>query len=135
MSMSEWTEEGYGMPLFNGDNLNNICDFIIKYDPEVNSEEMKKAPDHYVMADILNAPVPWKVAEIINRLEDTMIFKGFQENVDTDQEAMIGIQPVWPWESKDEDISKVGCDMLLGKYAAILGIKTEPEYFTAHYYG
>jgi len=135
MSMSEWTEEGYGTELFNGENLNKICDFIIKYDPEINSEPLKNAEDIDEIEYIIDMPVSWEIAKIINKLENTIIFKGYKACDDTEQKEMIGIQPVWPWESREEDISQYGCEMLFEKYAQMLGIDKIPEFFTAHYYG
>lgn len=138
MSMKSWTEEGYGYPLYNGSNFDNIKSFIIRNKEYTNSavieQDILDADDEFDLNDALGDPAPWVVAEIINTIENNGVhFKGYDECGDTYQDAMLGIEPFYPWDSRH--VSKEDCNAILKKYAKELGITAEPDYFTAEYFG
>ena len=144
MSMKSWTEPGYGFRLYTGDNLGKIREFImgnigcLKNPPVVITNELFKyiyeAEDEAELEDALDYPVPWMVAEIIRAKEgQTCGVKGYRSDGDTDQEAMLGIEPSYPWQT--EYRSQEDCDLLLATYAEQLGITEKPDYFDAEYYG
>lgn len=140
MSMRTWTEDGYGYPLFNVYNLDQIKKFIIDNDLRKYTVEellaIKSADDEFELGYCIDDPVPWKVADIINRLEGITVIKGYQDDGDTDQEAMIGIEPCYSWTMNENDPkTKEEADVLLNKYAEILGITVKPDYFIAEYFG
>ena len=138
MSMKSWTEEGYGYKLFNNYNMDNIKKFLIDNDCYEDDliEQILEAEDEYELSDVLGEPVAWVIAGIINEEEgfDFNIFKGYYSCADTDQEAMLGIQPIYPWET-GKLITVNERNRLLEKYAQILGIRDLPDYFIAEYYG
>lgn len=131
MSMCSWTESGYGYPLFNGNNLNKIKKFLENDFKEYNFEKCEDEDD---LEDLLGESVSWCVANIINNKENVNIFTGYQACGDTDQEEMIGIRPMYPWEMKDIILIEKA-DELLNKYGEILGITEKPDYFDAYYFG
>lgn len=144
MSMKTWTEEGFGMLLFTEHNEDKVCEFIKKYNPELlpTEDELKSALESGeeigdILQDSLGEPVSWHVANIINDLEGTTVFKGYASCGDTNQEEMIGIEPFYPWTGNEVDraLTKDTATAILNKYARILGIKEEPEYFVAEYFG
>lgn len=62
--------------------------------------------------------------------------KGYQSDGDTGQEAMLGIEPCYPWSVTEKDmITKEDADKILTKYADILGVTDAPNYFEAEYFG
>ena len=138
--MRTWTEYGYGYPLFNGSNLPNIVRFIVennegRYSGET-IQNMYEATDEFKLYDYTEDPVPWVVAETINNLEGTTVFRGYQDDGDTNQESMIGIEPCYPWTMNSNDPkTKEEANALLNKYAKILGITETPSDFTAEYFG
>lgn len=144
MSMRSWTEEGFGMLLFTEHNEDKVYEFLKKYNPELlpTEDELQEALDDggeicYILWEFIGEPASWHVANIINELEGTTIFKGYAPCSDTDQEEMIGVEPGYPWTMNDVDrsLTKVKIMEILNKYARILGIKEVPEYFTAEYCG
>lgn len=140
MSMKSWTEPGYGFKLYNGRNLGRIKDFLVenqdvyKKKPftEGELEAIRDAEDEYDLADYFDDPIPWVVAEIIRYKEGVTDIKGYQDDGDTDQEAMLGIEPSYPWHTKYR--TKEECNAVLKKYADILGITEEPDFFRAEYF-
>ena len=140
MSMKSWTEEGYGAPLLNGNNLEDVFRFVIdhsdlRYDTE-KAEKLLACENEWEANDVLDEPLPWVVAGIINRLEGTTIFKGYQDDGDTNQEMMIGIAPAYPWQLTDKDMMTVeGATEILNKYLGELGLDEMVDYFDAEYYG
>lgn len=142
MSMQSWTEEGFGVPLFTEHNEEKVFRFIAEHSPEYGTvDDFRKAMEEGWYAfdfwDNLGDPASWIVADIINRLEGTTIFKGYVSCGDTDQEEMIGIEPCFPWtmNEKDRSLTSLQAHELMEKYAAILGIKEPPDYFEAYYFG
>lgn len=141
MSMRSWTEEGYGYQLINANNIDKIKKFIIDNDiKEYTDEELiaiRESENEFDMEGWIGDPVPWRVADIINRLEGyKWLFKGYQSCGDTDQDCMIGIEPLYPWNiGMEEPITKEKADSILNKYAEILGINAKPTYFEAEYFG
>lgn len=142
MSMKSQTEPGYGFELFNGKNLNKIKDFLIQNQEvyakeplaDEDIEDIRDAEDEFDLADYFDDPVPWVVAQIIRAKEGECCgIKGYQSDGDTDQEAMLGIGPSYPWQTQYR--TKEECDALLKRYADILGIDEEPDFFDAEYYG
>ena len=149
MSMKSWTEEGYGYKLETGSNMKNIVDFIVANTKELpkdaeygyvfnfSEEEIKKMYECEGLDDLYgytNDPACWVIANIINNLEGTNFVKGYQSDGDTDQPAMLGIEPLYPWMTK-KIITREVCDEILAKYAKILGITEYPDYFEAEYFG
>ena len=143
MSMRHWSEDGFGFPLFNGKNTEAVYQFISDHDAKVppmgEFREMireEKWPDG-LFEDILGESASWRLAEIINKLEGTTIFKGYSPCGDTDQEEMLGIEPCFPWTMNSEDLrmTEKRATGYLKKYAGILGVDSEPDYFEAHYFG
>ena len=145
MSMKSWTEEGYGFSLYNGKNLENIksfiidnCKFRLDFSYSFNNEEIeaiKAAEDLEDIREITSDPTSWIVAAIINDKEFTWsAVMGYDSCGDTDQDEMIGIAPIYPW-NPNQTITKEKATEVLEKYAKILGIEEEPDYFEAEYYG
>ena len=135
MSMKSWTEYGFGYPLFNDSNEGKIREFLAVNIPELSKQILKADYIENVM-DILDMDISCEIAEIINRLEGKNLFYGYPNCGDTDQEEMLGISPAYPWQLKPEDmITKEEATSLLKKYADILGITDEPDYFEAEYFG
>lgn len=139
MSMRSWTEDGYGYQLINANNIDKIKQFIIDNDTKEYTEEeleaIRESEDEWDMEDWIGDPVPWRVADIINKLEGyKFLIKGYQSCGDTDQDCMIGIEPLYPW-NMEEPITKEKADEILNKYAKILGIEMTPTYFEAEYFG
>ncbi len=156
MSWSQWSCRGYGYPLF-GD-FEKIKEFVIKhkalvrlslynYDDEdeaaCNGDEdklldltIRKCNDEYDFEEATDARLTEIVAAIINELEGINIVCGYESCGDTDQAAMIGISPFYPWDLKPGDaITKDKATEILKKYAVELGITEEPDYFEASYCG
>lgn len=140
MSMRSWTEYGYGFALWNDNNFDKIKKFIVNHLDILNiSNDLSKDilecdDDENELEDILEEPVSWAIATIINELEDTNVFTGYQSCGDTGQEEMIGIAPMYSWNI-ERVWSKQTTDNVLNKYAMELGIKEEPDYFEAEYFG
>ncbi len=139
MSMRSWTEDGYGYQLINANNIDKIKQFIIDNDTKEYTEEeleaIRESEDEWDMEGWIGDPVPWRIADIINKLEGyKFLIKGYQSCGDTDQDCMIGIEPLYPW-SIGEPITKEKADEILNKYAKILGIEMTPTYFEAEYFG
>ena len=139
MSMRSWSEQGYGYSLFplNDDNLQKVVDFIIENDEKKYSlediKEMRECEDEFDLEYIIGDPVCYKVTNIMNRLEGTMVFCGYLPCGDTDVESHIGICPFYPWECPT--MTKEQADSLLEKYAKILGITEKADYFDLEYFG
>lgn len=133
MSMRSWTEDGYGYELYNGKNFDKVKEFIVQ-NSEFTYEDIEEAENDYEIEDIIDCPVPWKVADIINELEGFNLFKGYRDDGDTGQKAMIGIEPKYPWMYK-KPITREEADGILAKYAEMLGITDKPDYFEAQYFG
>lgn len=149
MSMKSWTEEGYGFKLETGSNMKNIVDFVVANTKELpknteygyifkfSEEDIKNLYECESLDDLYeytSDPVCWIIADIINNLEGTNFVKGYTSSAETDQPAMLGIEPVYPWQNK-KLITREVCDEILKKYAKILGITEAPDYFEAEYYG
>lgn len=139
MSMRSWTEDGYGYQLINTNNFDKIKQFIIDNDTKEYTEEefeaIRESEDEWDMEGWIGDPVPWRIADIINKLEGyKFLVKGYQSCGDTDQDCMIGIEPLYPW-NMEEPITKEKADEILNKYAKILGIEMTPTYFEAEYFG
>lgn len=137
MSMRSWSEQGYGYPLFNGKNFRRVVDFIIENDEknytDEEAREMRDCEDEFDLEEYIDDPVSWKVAEIINRLENTSVFQGYQPCGDTDVESHIGVGLIYPWS--DERMSKEKANGILMKYAGVFGIEEAPDYFDLEYFG
>lgn len=146
MSMKSWTEYGYGYKLFTGDNIGKIRDFLVgnvellsvQSLTEEDIEDIRSAEDDEELEEKLEEyfddPIPYVVAGIIQAKEGASCgIKGFRADSDTDQEAMLGIEPSYPWQT--EYRSKEECDEVLKRYAELLGITEEPDFFDAEYYG
>ena len=139
MSMRSWTEDGYGYQLINANNFDKIKQFIIDNDTKEYTEEeleaIRESEDEWDMEDWMGEPIPWRIADIINKLEGCkFLIKGYQSCGDTGQDCMIGIEPLYPWDM-EEPITKEKADEILNKYAKILGIEMTPTYFEAEYFG
>ena len=148
MSMQSWTEYGYGFPLNSGDNIEAIKKFICENSsieglpPEYQIPEDMKAgimecDETYWIYVLLKVYTSSIVAAIINDKEGTTLFRGYGSCGDTDQEEMIGAEPLYPWmmNEKDMTLTEERVDEILVKYAGILGIDEEPYSFNAAYYG
>ena len=144
MSMKSWTEEGFGVSLFTGHNEDKVYGFLKQYNPELlpTADELKSALESGeeigdILQESFGEPASWHIANIINDLEGTSVFKGYDSCGDTDQEEMLGIEPCFPWTMNRVDLSltKFKAAEMLRKYTEILGIEEEPEYFTAEYFG
>ncbi len=134
MSRKSWTEEGYGFAL-NG-NTAKIAEFLIAngdYDEDT-QEEMRECEDFIELEEYIEDPIPWAIANIINKIEGAELVKGYRSCGDTNQEEMLGIEPLYPWQM-EKPLTKDEADALLKKYAGLLGITQEPDYFTAEYFG
>ncbi len=134
MSQREWTENGYGYTLYK--DFGKIKEFIVENGdfPKETKEEMKGCTDYCELEECAGDPIAWVVAKIINTLENITYVKGFREDGDTNQEAMLGIEPLYPWQM-EKPLERDEADSILNKYAKILGITEKPDYFSATYYG
>ena len=136
MSMHSWTEEGYGYPLLNKDNLNTIKKFLIAngyIDEDYRQELMEMDNEYDIEYSFLGEPLPNIIANIINETEGENFISGYNSDGDTNQEMMLGISPSYPWYCKPR--SREECDVILNRWAKVLGITEKPDYFTAEYFG
>jgi len=145
MSMRSWSEYGFGFPLYNGDNYEQVVRFIIRNggrdytDDEVEDlMGLCKRRDEALLQDFFDNPVSFEVASIINDLEGTTFVRGYSPCGDTDQEEYIGIEPCYSWEMRGNDMkikTVEDASVLLTKYASQLGVSDKPDYFEALYFG
>ncbi|MBQ7673230.1 MAG: hypothetical protein IJT36_01700 [Alphaproteobacteria bacterium] len=138
MSMEYWSEEGYGFPLFNEDNFDKVVDFIVKYENynETKTTDIKECKKDWELNEVIGEPVSCVVANIINRIEEVSLLAGYDCCGETKQEQMIGVVKFFPWQiNKNQLINLQETNEILNKYAKVLGIKKEPDYFTAKYFG
>lgn len=135
MSMRSWTEDGYGFQIFNGkpENFSSIQKFLSEQYPNC-SEAIMEAEDEFELSDALDDPVPWKIAEAIRKIENVNEISGYQDDGDTDQEAMIGIRPDYPWNAKTIKTQE-DADRILKKYMEMFHVEGNPDYFEAEYFG
>ncbi len=139
MSMSSWSEQGFGVELFNRNNMDNIKSFLIAKG-ELNNDEVDDIiDDNYLLEDVLGEPVSYVIARIINHELGTTLFSGFCSCGDTNTEEHIGISPWYPWGMKEEDLNffttKEDAIKVFKPYLNELGIKEEPDYFSLEYFG
>ncbi len=140
MSWQTWSETGYGYQLFNGKNDKQILQFIRKNsDREISEQEAEDLiNDNASYLAIYGEDACAMIARIIDSVEGYTVFKGYIECGNTDQEEMIGIEPVYPWHlftEKDMALTEQKAYSILKKYANILGITEQPDYFDAYYAG
>ena len=143
MSWSNWSSQGFGFKLFNGQNDRHILEFIRSHiDDKAYAEISDKDAEDLINCEveyfeIFNEYASEIVAGIINRLEGYTVFAGYPPCCDTDQEEMLGVWPDFPWrmEGRNKDLSVFQAASILRKYANMLGIKDEPDYFDAYYCG
>ena len=153
MSMKSWSEVGFGFPLWNKDNNEKIKNFILDnleliYDEKNDADETRKRfkefseeedEDNYgieyLMFDILDEFASETIARIIEKKEGEKFFiRGFQPCGDTDTEEHLGVEPIYAWSIK-EPVTKEEVIEMLNKYANILGITEEPDFFDLEYFG
>ena len=103
------------------------------YDPET-KEMMQDCEDEFDLQEYTDDPVVWVVADIINKKEGADILRGYRSDADTEQEAMLGLEPCYPWHMS-KITTQEETDEVLNKYAKQLGITAKPDYFTAEYWG
>lgn len=142
MSWRAWTEPGYGYKLYQNNNLEKIKQFIVdNWDILEESRPIKEivmeCNDETEIEQLLDSPTSYTIAEIINELENTTIFSGYQSCGDTNQDEMLGIRPTYPWFMNGMDKLRTRTDYmkLLKKYGDILGVTEEADYFEAEYCG
>ena len=144
MSMQNWTEYGFGVHLFTGNNDEKVYRFIEKYRPDSVMpycefvEYLKEDDASTIFYDCNGEPASQIISYIINDLEGITVFSGYWPCGDTDQEEMIGICPTYTWKmnEKDKNLTQQDAFNLLNKYARILGIDdVYPDYFAAEYCG
>lgn len=149
MSMKSWTENGFGMNLFTDNNENQVFAFIannlellegVNVTPELRND-LAACADYDKYVDLMantNYEFPCDaVAKIINTKEGTTIFRGYWPDSDTDQEEMIGAEPMYPWQmnEKDASLSLEETENILNKYTAEFGQNEDPSDFSAEYCG
>lgn len=134
MSWHAWTENGYGYPLFNENNLKKVLKFIAD---NTEYKELTDCENEYEACDIMGQCCADTIAEIINEQEQLSVFRGYTACGDTDQEEHIGLEPLYPWSLSENDrlLTKEKANQILVKYAEMLGIEETPEYFEACYCG
>lgn len=134
MSWQAWTEDGYGYPLFNENNLKKVLKFIAD---STSYKELIDCEDSYDAYDIMGQCCADTIAEIINERENLTLFRGYTTCGETDQEEHIGAEPVYPWRLSENDrlLTKEKVNQILTKYAEVLGIEEAPYYFEAYYCG
>jgi len=134
MSWHAWTEDGYGYPLFNENNLRKILQFIAE---NSDYQELLDCETDYDAYDIMGQCCADTIAEIINEREQLSVVRGYTTCGDTNQDECLGIEPVYPWSMNENDkkLTKEKANQILVKYANILGITEPPEYFEANYCG
>ena len=148
MSMKSWTEYGYGFPLNSGDNIEAIKKFIcdnaqadsVHHELRINDEEkakIMKCEDTGEIYEILDKYPSCVIAEMINVKEGTTFFRGYPQDCDTDQEEMIGAEPMYSWQmnEKEKSLTQEQITEILEKYAGMLGISAKPDFFNAEYCG
>lgn len=141
MSMKSWSEYGFGYETDNGKNLPQIKTFLIdnlpvKENPE-QIRQIQQAEDTDELEMIVNNPVPHLLASIINKKEGISLMCGFLPCSDTDAPARLGIIPAYPWDLTESDrkLTQNDAEVLLKKYAELLGITETPDFFEQEYYG
>lgn len=140
MSWQTWSEPGYGYQLFNGKNDRQILQFIRQHaDRKISDQDAGDLiSNNASYLDIYGEDACVMIAGIIDSIEGYTVFRGYIECGNTDQEEMIGVEPVYPWhffKEKDIVLTEQKAHSILKKYANILGITEEPHYFDAHYAG
>lgn len=139
MSWQNWSEQGYGFQLFNGKNDRQVLDFIRSNSKckisDIDAEDLLSGDASYM--DICDNSASVIIAGIINSREKYSVFVGYIECGNTGQEEMIGVCPGYPWlmNRRDKELTLEKADSILKKYADILGITEEPEFFDAYYAG
>lgn len=147
MSMKTWTEEGYGYPLYNGENTKNIIRFLID-NKAVDSEKLEKLENlmkedlpNITESDIeecINDFPAYAVGSIICKKEGLSNLMGYIACSDTDIDSHLGFFKTYPWDNMTERSRKLtqkDADKILEKYAKVLGIEEKPDYFELEYYG
>ena len=148
MSSKSWTECGFGMLLNDGDNIEAIKKFIcdntqadsIHHELRLSDELKAKVMECQDTGEIYEVLDLWPscvIAEIMNVKEGVTLFRGYPPDCDTDQEEMIGAEPMYPWymNEKDKTLTQDQAKEMLMRYADMYGNHIEPEYFDADYYG
>ncbi len=144
MSMDVWTENGYGYELCpDADGFEKVKEFILKHRElllkqgwnDDNLEALRNAEDKMDYYFAMDEYPSSTIAFIINSLEGTKIFRGYEP--DDYQPEMLGAEPLYPWQLnpcdkmlKEEDIKRI-----LKQYGKEFGNEREPERFIATYFG
>lgn len=138
MGMNSWSEQGYGVKLFTGENFGAIKKFIAERTDDIEDKQaILSAEDEDELYDICGDPVSWVVAEIIRDETGYNSFIGFMACGDTNFEDHIGFTTDFPWRfgEKDRKLTLEVAQKLIEKYAKELEIDEVPEYFEAEYFG
>lgn len=151
MSMSSWTENGYGYELFNGNNFGKVKEFILqefksqrdnaKQEDQFSYNEkidlLEAATEEIELEEICKEAVSHFIAGCINSRENISMCSGFCACGETDEYERIGLTPTYPWyyDNEDKNMTEEKAKEIMKKYAEILGITEEPEYFSQEYYG
>lgn len=138
MSMREWTEKGYGFPVFYNGNEIKVAKFIAdntgKFDERcqegINSylipaiEEDDDFEIEEILRDMFDNNPAWAIAEIINDNEGISIIDGFMDDGDTGTVDTVMAYPSFPWQmnDKDKELDEVKIHEILKKYADALDI-------------
>ena len=139
MSWRAWTEEGFGIQLLTGDNLDAIKAFVRKrIDQEDDRiDEIDELEDEYDFYDMFDEPLAHLIAGFIRDETGYNSICGYDSCGDTNSPAYIGFCTGEPWsfEGKDKTLTKYKAIEVLNKYAKELEIDMVPDYFTAEYCG
>ena len=136
MNSVRWSEEGIGYQLFTGNNLDNIKNFLINKDKKIDKEAVEKVTTEKELETLLGEPVSFRIADIINKLESSYVFKGFQLCRNSSDEEHIGIGPLYPWEMSYFDLrllTEGNAKKVLKEYAEELGLVGVPQRFVLSY--
>lgn len=143
MSWHQWTEAGYGYPLFNSTNEETVKNYCIAHSSEIAEQYKELVEENDAdtkieledLAECLGHPnVAEMVASVIRKVHNLQTFVGFDSCGDTDQEAMIGFEPCYSWSPHD-NLNREQTDEFLTNLAKELGITETQDYFLAEYAG
>lgn len=151
MSYSEWTEYGYGIE--NSHELNrkffdylwdnkelitrNTIEYVLYHDSTVDDYLINAENNGTDDTDFFINPF-MPVADILNAKYDTAGFTSYPSCSDTDQEAVLIYEPVFPWEMKDGDrsMTREKLDRIFSELAETFDWNNiKPDYLNPRYAG
>ena len=93
------------------------------------------AEDEEELSEILDEPVSWVIAGLLNPMLKVNNIRGFTSCGDTGQQHMIGFEPMYSWNGVDGPKTEDEAKEIMQEAMNLLGVTGEPDYFTAEYFG